>query len=165
MNKAVITTVTTPSSLEAALAQDIYLGFSVTNNTGAPLPLAELTFDHGFANANPGITASLAVFARIGGGTFTLDDRIGQTLTVNFPGVTDNEDIDFGQRIFDMSSLVVPNASSVEVRLYFFDTSTTGHRGQVIDNLTLTAVPEPTGSLVTGIVAFGLMARRRLPAR
>ena len=91
-------------------------------------------------------------------GTFTADDEIGTDPIVGTNSNTDSNNI----ATIDTSNISVLQNLSGEITLRIYVTDEQGQSGHrhVIDDITISSIPEP-GSLATGLFGLGVLCLRR----
>ena len=154
---AVVSTLTTGANSQAgAVTANQYFSFTLTPNAGTPLSLSTLSFD--YANySTDGTYPTEGFFVRSSVDSFAANTAAGVTSTAASAGAFATSTISLGAAAFQ--NLTGP----VEFRVYVFDGTTQATRGAVIDNITVTNVPEPTtyAALLVGVGLAGAAYRRR----
>lgn len=137
------------SSLAATITSDNYISFSITPTS--TLDLDELSFSLQ-ANSLNG-THQYAIFSDYGATPFTNGNQIA-TGNIGTAGGTFIETV-------DLSSLTGITAAT-EVRIYLYRTGTnTSNSFTKIQDINLTAVPEPSSAALLGLGGLALILRRR----
>lgn len=149
-------------------------GFEMLNSTSAPLTALGISFTSEFWRSSTTTQNSLvAAFASGAAGSSTfLTDTTGFTAVTQLnvvgpPAVTpSNGALDGNNAVnqtavsFTITGLNIPVGQSFYLR--FTDTNDGGNdAGLAIDNLTVTAVPEPSTALLGGLGLLALLRRRR----
>ncbi|SHJ78107.1 PEP-CTERM protein-sorting domain-containing protein [Rubritalea squalenifaciens DSM 18772] len=141
-----------------------YYGFTVTNNSGTGLNLDAFSFDAISVtnDANQFIIAEFQLYYQIDGGGFS---TIGSTFAAESPtGVTANVS-EFSPKItpsIDLSGIgAVADGSTIEFRLSVHDNSGSQAKASFIQNIELTAVPEPSSTALIGLSGLSFLLRRR----
>jgi hypothetical protein len=135
---------------------------SFTLTPGAsPITLASLSFDYGYQNISTGGNYTVRVFSSVTG--FTDLSQSLYNFTNNDGSNSGNYAVTPTNRVIDLSGLpAFENViSPVEFRFYFTDGHTGTTRYHLLDNVTLTAVPEASHALLCLIGAGSFVIRRR----
>jgi len=160
------------TTLDAAIAANNYLGFTVIPNSG-PLSYVSLSFEYGVSNGTSltSYTVSWAVFAgevgftavagdELATGSFSLASQGANNVAAFWAEAPANIDLSAVAGLQDTSA-------PMEFRIYYWDDYTTGNNNLMarFDTIELTAasaIPEPgTYAAMFGAAALGLVLWRR----
>ena len=154
---AVVSTLTTGADTQAgAVGASQYFSFTITPNTGVPLSLSTLSFD--YANySTDGTYPTEGFVVRSSVDNFAANTATGVTSSSTSDGAFATSTIGLGAAAFQNLT------TAVEFRIYIYDGTNQSTRGAVIDNITLTNVPEPTtyAMLIAGVSFVTLLCVRR----
>ncbi len=154
---AVVSTLTTGANTQAgAVGANQYFSFTLTPNAGTPLSLSTLSFD--YANySTDGTFPTEGFFVRSSVDSFAANTAAGVTAAAGSNGMFSTSTISLGAAAFQNLT------TAVEFRVYVFDGTTQMTRGAVIDNITVTNVPEPTtyAMLLAGVSCVTILRYRR----
>lgn len=147
-------------SFSAAFAGNRYITFTIQADTGFQLNLdgAAVTFT-GFRNGS-GAPSEFGITATTGGDTVVIGDQIGSDITVpnTGPGNVTPITASFSGSEWDGVT------DQIEIRLYGAGSSTSGNMhfsNLVVDNGTVTAIPEPSSTALLGLAGLTLLTRRK----
>ena len=154
---AFVTTIDAPSTLADSITGGDYhsfiIGSAVNNLTGVSIDLS-YWFNNGFAGGSYSVNVMNSTDGFVAGnqdGTLTITDLNNGTDATALTGSFALPDVVAGD--------------SLEVRLYFSDSSTSTTRFHRLDaatvNATVTPVPEPSSAALLGLGALALILRRR----
>lgn len=146
------------NSAALAVTNNHYLEFTVTPNLGFPLYLDELTFDlaaDGLSSIGGGFTTHVFVRSSL--------DSYATTIGSEFSnGVSDKVIGPFEAQTLDLSAPAYQGLTSpITFRVYSWAGSSSTTKGALLDNVTLTTVPEPATIGLMTLGATGMLLRRR----
>lgn len=159
-----------------------YISQTVATNTLASGLDYHLSLDFDFLDPNDpnnmmGMTSTLKVYYLLGndmdmggGNIMLMDDINTQTDLLTESGITDSWNNPSGlQWNSDGIDFTMPNLAGYDYLRIFFaappNTVQTPSMGVLVDNLSLSVVPEPGSFVLLGAGLLGLMGRRRVAAR
>ena len=152
------TTLTTGANTQAGAATaNQYFGFTLTPNANTPLSLGTLSFD--YANySTDGTFPTEGFVVRSSVDNFAANTATGVTASAASAGA-------FATSTINLSAAVFQNlTAAVTFRIYVYDGTTQATRGAVLDNITVTNVPEPATNamlLIAGVCFVVVLRRRR----
>lgn len=144
----------TPSSFQTTS----YLSFTVTPDVGFVLVLDELKFDLG-AHKDPAQGTSFVTNARVrtsvGGFATDLTINPGSNTTATTTGDVNSTTV-WNTFTVDLSGIGYDGVSAITIRLYPFDNQGSTNSFLRFDNISLSAVPEPSAAsvLMAGLLGF-----------
>ncbi len=158
---AVDSTLTTATTQAAAVTANQYFSFTLTPNAGVPLNLSTLAFD--YANySTDGTYPTENFFVRTNVDNFAANTAAAVASTAASAGAFATATVSLNGAAFQ--NLTTP----IEFRIYIYDNTTQTTRGAVVDNITLTNVPEPAthALLMVGLCfVFVVRCRRKVRAQ
>lgn len=153
-----------PSSLNTGR----YLQFTITADPGFTLDLDTLDFRMGGQNTSGTLTYTVNANVRSSLGSFTSDLTINPgSVTTASHTVAIGNNTSFSNFSVDLSDIAFDNLTTLTLRLYPVDDSTSSSNFYRYDTITLngtvTAVPEPNAAILLTFSLMGLLLFRRLP--
>lgn len=142
------------TSLQTAIANNIYLSFTLTPGANTEIDLTTFRMDMGITNGTAAKT--VGIFSSIGGFA-SASDAINTRNWTGTVGGTESGTI-------DLSSLG-NITSATEFRIYMITNASTGSHGFALDNISfegnISAIPEPAAALLGSLGGLLLLRRRR----
>jgi len=152
----------TGSTQNGAITGDDYFSFTV-DAVGGTLDLVGLEIDLAPTDNGDAVPFDATIFVMSDVGGFTTSDPVLDSITVG--SSEQSTPYTYAPFSVDLSGAEFQGLSSITFRLYIFDdgNDATNNDDQIhrIDNVVLTAVPEPGALALVGLSFAGLAMRRR----